>query len=48
MARASGEGTIARPLATDFAIVAGVNAKTRLERAIARKQGDRRMVLDRR
>jgi len=31
MARASGEGTTARPLATDFAIVAGVNAKTRLE-----------------
>jgi hypothetical protein len=48
MARASGEGTTARPLATDFAIVAGANAKTRLERAIARKRSDRRVVLDRR
>src|SRR5947207_15205708 len=47
MARAAGEARIARPLATDFAIVAGVNAKTRAERAIARKRSDRRVVLDR-
>jgi hypothetical protein len=37
MARASGEATLTRLLATDFAIVAGVNEKARVERAVARK-----------
>src|SRR5438067_11706674 len=46
MARPAGEAAFARPLATDFAIVAGVNAKTRPKRAIARKRSDRREVLD--
>src|SRR5438045_9502130 len=46
MALPAGQAACARPLATDFAIVAGVNAKTRPKRAIARKRSDRRVVLD--
>src|SRR5258705_10552878 len=47
MARPAREAALARSLATDFAIVAGVNAKARLERAVARKRGDRRLVINR-